>query len=68
VTTPDQDLGVWAWPTTGGDVEETLRGDRSVIHYHFPVEIEVRSAAATVDVEGVVDRMVTRLVQGLEAS
>jgi hypothetical protein len=36
-----------------------------VVHFHFPVEIEVRSTAATIDPEAIITAALDRLVQEL---
>lgn len=38
------------------------------LHFHFPVEIEVRVADASRDVEDVVDQKLGALLQSLESS
>jgi hypothetical protein len=51
---------------SAAQAEQVLADQRSVVHYHFPVEIEVRGAAASLDVDALVDRALSRLAQGLE--
>jgi hypothetical protein len=46
--------------------EQVLADERAVIHYHFPVEIEVRGDHPVVDLDALVERALGRLVQGLE--
>ena len=41
--------------------------DQTVIHYHFPVEIEVRASADAVDQEDIIAKVLTRLERGLES-
>ncbi|MGV9818732.1 hypothetical protein [Nocardia xishanensis] len=48
--------------------EQMLDDERSEIQYHFPVEIEVRSGEAAVDVDALIERALGRLVQGLEGA
>jgi hypothetical protein len=53
---------------SAAQAEQVLDDERAVVHYHFPVEIEVRGAVSTVDVEAIVDRALGRLAQGLEGA
>lgn len=55
-------------PAEGSEAQaELVAGDaRSVVHYHFPVEIEVRAAPDPVDPEEIIRRTLLRLTQGLE--
>ncbi len=48
---------------------ETVLGPnegQTVVHYYFPVEIEVRAAPDPVDTEQVVKEVLSRLTQNLE--
>jgi hypothetical protein len=57
-------------PAAGSAVEaeQVAEDARTVVHYHFPVEIEVLSAGGTIDVDAIVDRTLSRLAEGLENS
>ncbi|BCB74861.1 hypothetical protein GCM10022251_53940 [Phytohabitans flavus] len=52
---------------SAAQAEQVLEDERAVVHYHFPVQIEVRGAVA-VDVDELVDRALRRLAQGLEGA
>ena len=54
-------------PAAGSEAaaEIVAQDDRSVVHYHFPVEIEVRASAAEVDPEAIADLALRNLVQAL---
>ncbi len=45
-------------------------GDHSddAVHVHFPVEIEIRTTPATIDVEELVDRALRKLARGVAAT
>ncbi len=55
-------------PAAGSEAEaDRVEADeRNTIHYHFPVEIEVRTTPATIDVEEVVQRALNRLAAQIE--
>jgi hypothetical protein len=55
-------------PAAGSQAQadRVVDDDRAVIHYHFPVEIEVRGAPDGIDPEHAVRRALLRLAQGLE--
>lgn len=55
-------------PAAGSEAEAELVGDdaRAVVHYYFPVEIEVRAATDAVDPEEFIQRTLTRFAQCLE--
>ena len=57
-------------PAVGSQAQAERVADdaRSMIQYIFPVEIEVREAASSVDLEQVVDITLRRLVRGLESA
>jgi hypothetical protein len=52
---------------SAAQAEQVLDDERAVIHYHFPVEIEVRGSAPAMDVDALVDQALTRFTQGLES-
>ena len=54
-------------PAAGSEAEAELVADddRMAVHYHFPVEIEVRGGGA-IDEERIVDLALARLAQSLE--
>jgi hypothetical protein len=60
--------GEWVVSTPDSAAElEAMAGDRqAVVHYHFPVEIEVVSAGRAVDHEELVDLALGRLAEYLE--
>lgn len=60
--------GEWVVAAPGSEAEiEPMRGDsQAVVHYHFPVEIEVVSAGRAVDHEELVDLTLGRLAEYLE--
>lgn len=55
-------------PAAGSEAqaEQVLDDERAVIHYHFPVQIEVRGASAATDIDAIVEHTLGRLAQGLE--
>lgn len=57
-------------PAAGSEAqaERVSEDARSVIHYHFPVEIEVRAAPDPIDPEEIVQQALHRLAQGLEST
>ncbi len=54
-------------PTVIGEVEaeEGTEGSQTVVHYHFPVEIEVRAAPEPIDPEAIEEQVLARLAQSL---
>jgi len=56
-------------PAAGSEAqaERVAADDRAVIHYHFPVEIEVRAGGAQIDTRRLIDMTLARLAQSLEA-
>lgn len=56
-------------PAAGSEAQAELVADdaRAVIHYYFPVEIEVRAAPASTDFEAVIQEALRRLAQGLRS-
>lgn len=48
------------------EAERVVEDSRSVVNYHFPVEIEVRAAPDPVDPEEIIRQTLLRLTQGLE--
>ena len=54
-------------PAAGSEAEAELVADddRAVIHYHFPVEVEVVGAGAEVDPERLADLALARLAEHL---
>lgn len=56
-------------PASGSEAqsERVAQDDRTAIHYHFPVEIEVRAGGATIDTSRIIDLTLARLAQSLEA-
>jgi hypothetical protein len=51
------------------DADELSRseGERTTVHYYFPVEIEVLSTPENIDPEEIVERTLRRLAAQLEA-
>ena len=65
--------GIALVPDTGQPLPATIDGEEDlgpdgVVHYHFPVEIEVRAAPEPVDLEWVVGEALRRLAVRLENS
>ncbi|HET8922552.1 MAG TPA: hypothetical protein VFN26_06100 [Candidatus Acidoferrum sp.] len=56
-------------PAAGSEAQaETVSDDvRSVIHYHFPVEIEVKAAPDAVHPDVIVERTLLRLARGIKS-
>ena len=56
-------------PAAGSEAqaERVAEDARSVIHYHFPVEIEVRAAPDPVDAEAIIEAALRRLASGLRS-
>jgi hypothetical protein len=54
-------------PAAGSEAEaEIVDSDsRSVIHYYFPVEIEVRASGGEIDIDEIVDRTLDRFAQSM---
>jgi hypothetical protein len=57
-------------PAAGSEAqaEAVVESDRTTVHYHFPVEIEVVAAGRAIDMEQVAQRALEHLLHGLEAS
>jgi len=55
-------------PAAGSEAQSELvaADDRTVVHYHFPVEIEVRAGGATIDAQRIADLALARLAESLE--
>jgi hypothetical protein len=51
------------WDDASMDVE-----DSQVVNYHFPVQIEVRTEAAPMDLDNIVELTLRRLTRGLEGA
>ncbi|MGB3439089.1 MAG: hypothetical protein WBA97_10095 [Actinophytocola sp.] len=60
--------GEWVVAGAGSaaEADEAVDEERTVIQYHFPVEIEVVGTAAEVDRDTVVDLTLGRLAEHLE--
>ncbi len=56
-------------PAAGSEAQaERVASDaQAVIHYHFPVEIEVRASPEAVDPEALVAAVLDRFTRGLDA-
>ncbi len=56
-------------PAAGSEAqaEQVAEDARSVIHYFFPVEIEVRAAPDPIDPEEIVQETLRRLARGLRS-
>jgi hypothetical protein len=56
-------------PAAGSEAqaERVIEDTQAVIHYHFPVEIEVRAAPAPIDPEDVVRLALQRLTAGMDS-
>ena len=56
-------------PAAGSEAEaeRVIDDAQSVIHYHFPVEIEVRAAPDPVDPEKIKEDTMERLIRGIES-
>jgi len=56
-------------PAAGSEAqaERVIADTQAVIHYHFPVEIEVRAAPEAIDPEDVIRRALERLTAGMES-
>lgn len=52
---------------SAAQADRVVEDSRSVIHYHFPVEIEVRAAPDPVDPERVAELALARLAQSLRS-
>ena len=55
-------------PGSEAEGERLLEDSRTVVHYYFPVEIEVRGAPEAIDTEAIVDRAMRALGEALEYS
>jgi hypothetical protein len=57
-------------PAAGSEAEAeaVAFSDRTTIHYHFPVEIEVISGGRALDLDQIADRTLERLLRGLEGA
>jgi hypothetical protein len=53
-------------PGSEAQAELVLDDARTVVHYHFPVEVEVRATSQAVDVEAIVQETLRRLAAQLE--
>jgi len=55
-------------PAAGSEAQaDRVEADeRNTIHYYFPVEIEVRTTPATVDIDDVVQQTLNRLAAQIE--
>jgi hypothetical protein len=55
-------------PAAGSEAEGELVADdaRAVVHYYFPVEIEVRAAPDPIDPEEIIERTLARFARYLE--
>lgn len=53
-------------PAAGSEAqaEQVIGDSQTVIHYHFPVEIEVRAAPDPIDPKQIADNVINRLTQG----
>lgn len=60
--------GEWVVAAPGHEAEHepVTTGEHAVVHYHFPVEIEVVSAGRAIDPEELVDLTLGRLAEYLE--
>ncbi len=56
-------------PAAGSEAqaEAVIVSDRTTIHYHFPVEIEVVSFGAGADHDLIAERTLERLLSGLQS-
>jgi hypothetical protein len=56
-------------PAAGSEAQasQVTEDAQSVIHYHFPVEIEVRAAPEFVDIDEIVQATLSHLAQSLES-
>jgi hypothetical protein len=54
-------------PAAGSEAEAeaVLGDDRAVVHYHFPVEVEVRGAPEGPDLHELIEQRLRRLAQRL---
>jgi hypothetical protein len=55
-------------PAAGSEAEaeRVLADSRNTIHYHFPVEIEVRYVQGDTDVEALIERVMNNLAMLIE--
>jgi hypothetical protein len=50
-------------------MEQSASGpEQAELHYHFPVEIEVRAASDPIDQETIVQEVLSRLARSLEGT
>ena len=56
-------------PAAGSEAQADRVGDdaQSIIHYHFPGEIEVRATPDPIDPEEIIEQALLRFAQGLES-
>lgn len=56
-------------PAAGSQAQadRVMEDARGIIHYHFPVEIEVRAASGQIDPEDLIRLTLRRLTAGLES-
>lgn len=56
-------------PAAGSEAqaERVMADERAVIHYHFPVEIEVRAAPDPIDPDDIIRLALQRLTAGVES-
>ncbi len=56
-------------PAAGSEAQAERVADdsRSIIHYHFPVEIEVKAAPEAVHPDAIVERTLRRLARGIKS-
>jgi hypothetical protein len=56
-------------PAAGSEAqaEQVIGDSQTVIHYHFPVEIEVRAAPDPIDPEAIAKETLRRFVQGMRS-
>ena len=52
--------------TSAAEAEQIGADDRTVVNYHFPVEIEVRAGGASIDAQKIADLALARLAESLE--
>lgn len=56
-------------PAAGSEAqaEQVIDDSQTVIHYHFPVEIEVRAAPDAIDPEEIARETLRRLINGMRS-
>jgi hypothetical protein len=62
------DRGEVIGPAPDSEAELVPLDDQVVVHYHFPVEIEVAGAAEPVDADTVAERALWRLAEELRGA